>query len=80
MAPATHGATECQLRDSRRAEKQREGGGGGVGGLGNSVIDARYKGGIKGVLERRGEGEEGGNMAEHPIHSFAGPGIKDGTG
>lgn len=26
LAPATHGATECQLRDSRRAEKQKGGG------------------------------------------------------
>lgn len=32
------------------------------------------------MLERREEGEEGKNMAEHLIHSFTGPGIKDWTG
>lgn len=44
------------------------------------MIDARYWGGIKGVLERGKEGEEEKNMAEHPIHSFTGPGIKEWTG
>lgn len=64
MAPATHGATECQLRDQKRRE---------VwwwwwGGIGNSVIDAWYWGAGRKGVQKRGGGKKHGRASESFLH------------